>query len=46
MATLSSPTPILRIFDEAKEREFYTDFPGFSVNRDHRFGLHVRETRP
>ena len=46
MATLSSHTPVLCIFDEANAREFYTDFTGFSVNWDHRFGLHVRETRP
>jgi uncharacterized glyoxalase superfamily protein PhnB len=31
-------TPILRIFDEAKAREFYVDFLGFSVDWEHRFG--------
>lgn len=30
-------TPILRIFDEAKAREFYLDFLGFSVDWEHRF---------
>ena len=37
MVKLSHPTPILRIFDEAKAREFYADFLGFSVNWEHRF---------
>ncbi len=31
------PTPILRIFDEAKAREFYVDFLGFTVDWEHRF---------
>ena len=30
-------TPILRIFDEAKAREFYVDFLGFKVDWEHRF---------
>ncbi|WP_104204063.1 glyoxalase superfamily protein [Billgrantia saliphila] len=30
-------TPILRIFDEAKAREFYLDFLGFQVDWEHRF---------
>jgi hypothetical protein len=30
-------TPVLRIFDEAKAREFYVDFPGFTVDWEHRF---------
>ncbi len=30
-------TPILRIFDEAKAREFYVDFLGFTVDWEHRF---------
>lgn len=30
-------TPILRIFDEAKAREFYVDFLGFHVDWEHRF---------
>lgn len=29
--------PILRIFDEAKAREFYVDYLGFSVDWEHRF---------
>lgn len=30
-------TPILRIFDEAKARDFYVDFLGFKVDWEHRF---------
>ena len=30
-------TPILRIFDEAKAREFYLDFLGFQLDWEHRF---------
>ena len=30
-------TPILRIFDEAKAREFYVDFLGFKIDWEHRF---------
>jgi catechol 2,3-dioxygenase-like lactoylglutathione lyase family enzyme len=32
-----SVTPILRIFDEAKAREFYVGFLGFTVDWEHRF---------
>ena len=32
-----STTTILRIFDEAKAREFYIDFLGFKVDWEHRF---------
>ncbi|MEX6500849.1 glyoxalase superfamily protein [Pseudomonas zhanjiangensis] len=35
--TFSSTTPILRIFDEAKAREFYLDFLGFKLDWQHRF---------
>jgi hypothetical protein len=35
--TLGAPIPILRIFDEAKAREFYCDFLGFAVDFEHRF---------
>lgn len=35
---LSNTTPILRIFDEAKAREFYVEFLGFKVDWEHRFG--------
>ena len=35
--TFGKTTPILRIFDEAKAREFYVDFLGFTVDWDHRF---------
>jgi uncharacterized glyoxalase superfamily protein PhnB len=31
------PVPILRIFDEAKAREFYCEFLGFTVDWAHRF---------
>ena len=30
-------TPILRIFDERKAKEFYLDFLGFMVDWEHRF---------
>lgn len=30
-------TPILRIFDEVKAKEFYIDFLGFTVDWEHRF---------
>ena len=30
-------TPILRIFDEARAKEFYVDFLGFKVDWEHRF---------
>lgn len=30
-------TPILRIFDESKAKEFYVDFLGFNVDWEHRF---------
>ena len=34
---IGQTTPILRIFDEAKAREFYLGFLGFSVVFEHRF---------
>ena len=34
---LSPVTPILRMFDEAKAREFYVGFLGFQVDWEHRF---------
>jgi uncharacterized glyoxalase superfamily protein PhnB len=39
MITLGKITPILRSFDEAKAREFYVDFLGFTVDWEHRFEL-------
>jgi len=36
--TLGRPTPILRIFDVEKAREFYVGFLGFAVDWEHRFG--------
>jgi catechol 2,3-dioxygenase-like lactoylglutathione lyase family enzyme len=30
-------TPILRIFDEAKAKEFYVGFLGFKIDWEHRF---------
>ncbi|WP_282340631.1 glyoxalase superfamily protein [Pseudomonas sp. PS02288] len=36
-ATLGSPVPILRSFDEARARAFYLDYLGFSVDWEHRF---------
>ncbi|MFK3973877.1 glyoxalase superfamily protein [Pseudomonas sp. NPDC087358] len=35
--TLKKAIPILRMFDEAKAREFYLNFLGFSVEFEHRF---------
>lgn len=35
--TLTRTTPILRIFDEAKAREFYLGFLGFRLVFEHRF---------
>jgi catechol 2,3-dioxygenase-like lactoylglutathione lyase family enzyme len=35
--TFEAPIPLLRIFDEAKAREFYVDFLGFAVDWEHRF---------
>ena len=35
--TLGPVIPILRIFDEAKAREFYVGFLGFTVDFEHRF---------
>lgn len=34
---LSRTTPILRIFDEIRAREFYVDFLGFGIDWEHRF---------
>lgn len=42
-------TPILRIFDEVKAREFYVDFLGFKLDWEHRFepdlSLYVQVSR-
>ena len=38
MVAMGPITPVLRIFDEAKAREFYVDFIGFAVDFEHRFG--------
>lgn len=35
--SLGAPVPILRIFDEAKARQFYVEFLGFKVDWEHRF---------
>ncbi|MCA1063808.1 glyoxalase superfamily protein [Rossellomorea sp. AcN35-11] len=34
---MKSPTPILRMFDEEKAKEFYLSFLGFSLDWEHRF---------
>ena len=34
---LGRTIPIVRIFDEAKAREFYVEFLGFKVDWEHRF---------
>lgn len=31
-------SPVIRVFDEAKAREFYLDFLGFTLDWEHRFG--------
>jgi hypothetical protein len=31
-------TPVLRIFDEVRAKEFYVGFLGFEVDWEHRFG--------
>jgi len=35
--SLRNTTPILRIFDESKAKEFYVDFLGFAIDWEHRF---------
>jgi uncharacterized glyoxalase superfamily protein PhnB len=35
--SLGKVTPILRVFDETKTREFYIDFLGFKIDWEHRF---------
>lgn len=35
--TFTRPIPVLRIFDEAKAREFYVDYLGFGVDWEHRY---------
>jgi catechol 2,3-dioxygenase-like lactoylglutathione lyase family enzyme len=35
--SLGKPIPILRSFDEAKAKEFYVGFLGFTVDFEHRF---------
>ena len=35
--TYRRTVPILRSFDEAKAREFYVDFLGFTIDWEHRF---------
>ena len=37
MAKFGPITPVLRMFDEAKAREFYVEFLGFKVDWEHRF---------
>ena len=37
MMSFAKTTPILRIFDETKAKEFYVDFLGFNVDWEHRF---------
>lgn len=38
MTALLGTTPILRIFDQTKAREFYLDYLGFKLGFEHRFG--------
>src|SRR5262245_3296587 len=36
--TFTETAPIMRIFDEAKAKEFYVGFLGFELDWEHRFG--------
>jgi len=38
MEKIQTIIPVLRILDEAKAREFYVDWLGFSIDWEHRFG--------
>ena len=38
MFEMKNVTPILRIFDEAKAKEFYVDYLEFEIEFEHRFG--------
>jgi len=38
MSAFGQVTPVLRIFDESKAREFYIDFLEFEIQFEHRFG--------
>ena len=38
MPSFGPITPVLRIFDERKAKEFYAGFLGFSIMFEHRFG--------
>ncbi len=40
--SLGRATPILRIFDEAKAKEFYVGFLGFKVDWEHRPGIQAQ----
>ena len=40
--TFEAPGPVLRMFDEAKAREFYVGFLGFTWDWEHRFGENFR----
>ena len=37
MAKVDNVTPVLRIFDEEKARDFYVGFLGFEIAFEHRF---------
>jgi catechol 2,3-dioxygenase-like lactoylglutathione lyase family enzyme len=47
--TLGPSTPLLRIFDEGKAREFYVEYLGFKVDWEHRlqadFPLYLQVSR-
>jgi len=44
MPSFGPITPVLRIFDEPKAKEFYVDFLGFTKVFEHRFGENFRCT--
>ncbi|MET3212238.1 UNVERIFIED_CONTAM: hypothetical protein ABIC26_005260 [Paenibacillus sp. PvR008] len=37
MFTVKQTTPLFRIFDEAKAKEFYLDYLGFQLDWEHRY---------
>ncbi len=36
-SALKAPVPVLRIFDEAKAKEYYIDFLGFHLDWEHKY---------
>ncbi len=38
---LGNPTPVIRIFDEEKAREFYVEYLEFRIDWEHRFAVNM-----